>query len=207
MPDKTVEFMFPSGLGSLTAKMFPDGSGSIANGAGGDTATEDGTRSGLYSFTVTQDITNGIHLVIVESGSTKIGHFFVNLLNVEGTYTGGELGIVDGIEDVYHADIDVVFNDDGVTPDDEYTVTWFKNGVVQTSGITDANIKVVKQETAANLIDETAMTEIGSTESFRYTATGSERMSAGKAYKVIATATIDGATRTWPENNGRDATT
>lgn len=122
-----------------------------------------------------------------------------------GTGTG-QLDIGDGrvrVDDIYHADINVAV--DSVVPQDEYTVTWFKNGARLTSGITSPTIQAVKRADGTSLVGSTSMTEIGSTGSFMKNE-GTNRISAGEAVLVIASAFIDSATRTFSKVISRDAT-
>ena len=206
MANTVVESHFPSGLGTLTMKLYPDGSTSIANGAGGDTASEDCTVLGLYNFTVTESI-SGLHLATFEtSGGAHVGTFWVELEDDTNTYKCKDQAYVEQIVDIYHADVDVVFNDGGATPDDEYTVNWYKNGV-EVSSLSSPTIQVIKQNTAADLIASAAMSQVGATQTYKYTATSAERMTAGEAYMVVVGATINGAAREWPINKGRDYTT
>lgn len=95
-------------------------------------------------------------------------------------------------DDVYHADIE--FTPDSVELRDEYTVTWFRNGVRISSGITDAKIQVISREDGDDLIAETAMTEIGETGSFAYNES-LNRVPVAEVALVIVSATIDEATR------------
>lgn len=200
----TVEFGAPSGISTVTGELYPNGSDSIANGAGGDSASEYTNRKGWWHMSVAEEIT-GLHLLIIKTDGFAIGRGWVNITGTTGTFKAKSLALLEEVTDLYHADIDVVFDDDG-SGVDQYTISWFKNGVPITSGITDPEIQVVKQFDATDLIAATAMTEIGSTGVQKYAASGSERVSSGDATIVIATATIDGATRTFRENNGRDLT-
>lgn len=77
------------------------------------------------------------------------------------------------------------------TDADKYIVQWVKNGQIVTSGITLPKIRVY-DETGADLIAETAMTEIGSTQSFRFEE-AINKLTPGEIYMVEAKATIDGA--------------
>jgi hypothetical protein len=101
--------------------------------------------------------------------------------------------------DLYHADIQ--FTDDGAN--DEYTVTWFKNGVRLTSGITSPTVQVVLRSNGADFIAASAMTQIGSTGSYKYTT--STVTTAGEAYLVIVAATIDSGSRSFSKLISRDA--
>jgi hypothetical protein len=106
------------------------------------------------------------------------------------------------LQSVYHANIQLTI--DAANTQDEYTVTWFKNSARVTSGITSPTIQVVARATGSNLVSSTSMTEIGSTGSYKYDE-GSNRITNGEAVLVIATATIDGASRSFSKLLGRDA--
>lgn len=105
--------------------------------------------------------------------------------------------------DVYHADIKL--NVDEANTQDEYTITWFKNGVRVTSGITSPTLQVVKRADGTDLIASTTPTQIASTGSYKYDATGSSRMTAGQDALAIVGATIDGSSRTFATIVGRDS--
>jgi len=85
----------------------------------------------------------------------------------------------------------------GTSTDKYRGVRWIKNGTRLTSGVTSPTIQVIDTDDGTDLIAETAMTEAGSSELFKYDATGSEVTTAGAAYRAVFTATIDGATRTY----------
>lgn len=114
------------------------------------------------------------------------------------------VSIAASITDIYHADIQ--FTVDEANAQDEYTVTWFKNGVRQTSGITSPTIQVVKRADGTDLIASTSLTQIGSTGSYKKDATTTARQTAGEACLVIVSATIDAGTRTFSKLTGRDST-
>jgi hypothetical protein len=99
----------------------------------------------------------------------------------------------------YYADI--FFNRSGTQ--DEYTVCWFHDGVLETTGITNASIKATLRADASVLFT-TSMVQVGSTGVFKYDATGANVLDPGEAYIIEVTATIDGATRTWRRSIGRD---
>lgn len=129
-----------------------------------------------------------------------------NVLNVE-TKVDVIDGIVDQIlpqvADIYTANIE--FNLDNTNTKDEYTVTWRKNATILTSGITSPTIQVIKRVDGTNLIASTAMTQIGSTGSYKYDE-ATNRVTIGEAVLVKVQATIDAATRTWQRVLVRDAT-
>lgn len=91
------------------------------------------------------------------------------------------------------------------TTADHYAVRWFKNGAPITSGITSPTIQVIKGSDGTDLIASTALTEIGSTHRFKKDES-TNKMVAGAIYFAVVSATIDGATRTWDQQVGRDST-
>lgn len=105
--------------------------------------------------------------------------------------------------DIYHADINFIV--DNTNSQDKYEVTWYKNDTMLSSGITSPTIQVIKRTDASNLIASTSMTEVGSTGTYKYTATSTARQTAGELYRVYVTASINGVTRPWSKNIGRDA--
>lgn len=105
--------------------------------------------------------------------------------------------------DTYAAKVWVI--DDNANTTDRYGCIWFKNGIRITSGITSPTIQVWKMSDGADLIAETAMTEAGTTESFRKDE-GTNRMVSGALYTALVKATIDGSSREWPQPLGRDST-
>lgn len=92
---------------------------------------------------------------------------------------------------------------DGTTAD-RYGVRWYKNLVPITSGITSPTIQVIKASDGTDLIASTALTEIGSTHRFKRDET-TNKMSAGQMYFAVVSATIDGSTRSFEQQVGRDA--
>lgn len=106
-------------------------------------------------------------------------------------------------EDIYPAYLD--FTVDGANSQDEYTVTWYKNGTLQTSGITSPTITVTKRSDGTALVATTSMTEIGSTGSYKYDE-GTYRLGDGESALVTMVATIDGSPRTWRKLISRDST-
>lgn len=87
---------------------------------------------------------------------------------------------------------------------DRYAVRWFKNLVPITAGITSPTIQVIKGSDGTDLIASTALTEIGTTHRFKRDE-GTNKMTAGAIYFAVVSATIDGATRTFEQQVGRDA--
>jgi hypothetical protein len=105
--------------------------------------------------------------------------------------------------DLYHAEINVIIDDSN--SQDEYTITWFKNGARVTSGITSPTLQVVKRADGADLIASTTPTQIASTGSYKHDATTSARLTAGQAALAVVTATIDAGSRSFSKLVGRDS--
>jgi hypothetical protein len=117
---------------------------------------------------------------------------------------GSEMTLADS-EDVYPADIGFTIDDTNAR--DEYTVQWFRNGTPVTSGVTVPTIQAIKRANGTDLIPTSVMTQIGSTGAYKYDASTTERTTAGEAVVVVASATINGATRTWRKVITRDVET
>lgn len=90
------------------------------------------------------------------------------------------------------------------TTADHYAVAFYKNGQRVTSGITSPTIQVIKGSDGTDLIAATALTEIGSTHRFKRDES-TNKMVAGQAYFAVVSATIDGSTRTYDQQVGRDS--
>ena len=112
-----------------------------------------------------------------------------------------QYGMADG-DPLFSADI--LFTRDQTNTQDEYTVIWYVDGVRITTNITVPTLQVVRRSDGTDLLAAATMTQIGSTGSYGINATGSNRQTLGEAVLVIATATIDGATRTWARAASRD---
>jgi hypothetical protein len=110
---------------------------------------------------------------------------------------------VEVLDNVYHADIQ--FTRDQANTQDEWTVTWFKNGVRQTSGITSPTLQAIKRADGTDLFAATAMTQIGSTGSYKLDRTTTNRITVGEAVVAVAVATIDAASREFSRLIGRDS--
>ncbi len=79
MASTPIHFFAPKGL-TLKLELYPLGSDTIANTAGGDTCTEASNAHGSYTAPVTEAIT-GIHRAVVVDGSDNlIGNFFVKIV-------------------------------------------------------------------------------------------------------------------------------
>lgn len=106
-------------------------------------------------------------------------------------------------EDIYPADIQ--FTVDGANSRDEYTVSWFHNGMVVTSGVTAPSIEVLLRSTGEDLIAAgTELTQIGTSGAYMYDE-NNHRLTPGDAALVTVTATLDGQTRVWRRVVARDS--
>lgn len=161
---------------------------------------------GQFSFAATQVAGANLWKVAIPAYSRAASDHVVEL--IRGTITSESITDTKHSErlqskSIYHADIKL--NIDEANEQDEYTITWFKNGVRVTSGITSPTLQVVKRSDGTDLIASTTPTQIASTGSYKYDATGSSRMTAGQDALAIVGATIDGSARTFADIVGRDS--
>lgn len=106
-------------------------------------------------------------------------------------------------EDVYPAYVDVVLDDDN--SQDEYTVTWYRNGTLQTSNITAPTITVTQRSDGSDIISAQTMTQIGSTGSYKYDESVN-RIGRGETALVTVSAIINGVgPKTWRKLVSRDS--
>jgi hypothetical protein len=103
--------------------------------------------------------------------------------------------------DAYHAKIWVVKES---TTTDHYAVIFFKNGQPVTSGITSPTIQVIKASDGTDLIASTALTQVGALGIYKKDE-NTNKMAGGSIYFAKVTASIDGSTRTWLQQIGRDS--
>jgi hypothetical protein len=106
--------------------------------------------------------------------------------------------VIDALEaratlNTYQAVVQLI--EDADDDSDVWTVDWYKNSALVTSGVTSPLISVRAIVAGTTLIAETAMTEAAD-EAFHYVASDDERVTDGVAYRVTVKATIDGAVRT-----------
>jgi len=106
-------------------------------------------------------------------------------------------------QNVYYADIN--FSKDATI--DKYTVIWYKNGsrITDDSDISNVKLSVYKRDGTAlfsNLTMVSFFDEMGA--AVLNNSTVGQRQSTGENYVVIASADIDGATRTYSWILGRD---
>lgn len=111
----------------------------------------------------------------------------------------------DTIVSIYHA-INT-FNRDQDSEQDKHAFQWFKDGIAITSGITSPTFGVKNLDNVDVIPAGTALTQVGSTGVYKYTATDSdERLIKGEPGVATITATIDGGSRTFSFIIGRDST-
>lgn len=180
-----------------------------------------GTPNNLNSGYISSSGINEFGPVTFTAGNQTLINNLVNLdatvssrATNAGVWTNGTRSLTDpvtisgpvavsGLLDIYFADVQ--YTKDAANSRDEYTVSWFKNGVVLDSGITSPEIQVIKRADGTNLISANAMTQIGSTGSYKYDASGGQVASAGEAIVIVVTASIDGNTRLHRKIIGRDS--
>lgn len=92
---------------------------------------------------------------------------------------------------IYHADIQWVR--DQANTRDEYLVTWYRDGLRVTSGVTSSTLRFYSRSDGSE-IGAVSPTEIGSTHHFKRDE-ATYRLTLGETLIVSAEATIDGATR------------
>ncbi len=105
--------------------------------------------------------------------------------------------------DLYLATIRVA--DDNANSLDRWVVTWEKNGIPLTTGITLPVLTVKNAATGAILVSAVAMTDPSADGSLYYGASGASRIVSGIPYVATATATIEAATRTDRDTILRDS--
>lgn len=110
------------------------------------------------------------------------------------------------IKALYHAEIDLVIDDDSAV--DRWTVAFFKNGVqihYHEPGFEDQVLSIY-DENGNSIFSGADLTQLsGSSNFYRYYASGAERITPGDNISAVAYATIDGALRQFPRIHGRDS--
>lgn len=171
---------------------------SESNHAG--TLTELATGSYYYEPTQGECDTIGFLFIKIAKSSIRTYLGWVQIVSFD-PYDAVKYGLTN-LGDIYTAKIDLAR--DNANTRDEYTVTWFKNGIRVTSGITSPTIQVVKRADGTDLIASTAMTQIGSTGSYKYDE-ATNRITVGEAAVVLVGATIDGSAREYSMPVSRDS--
>lgn len=179
-----------TGISSGQPQVSSDGASWTNTGVG--TMTEIG--NGRYYADLTQ--------TLVLSPGTLIRTRFKQAGCLETPGTSVQVTGFDPAAIVYSAK--VWMQDDNSGTNDRYVVIWFKNGAPIFSGITSPTIQVFKSSDGSDLVASTAMTQIASTGTYRYSE-ATNRLASGASYVIKVTATIDGATRTWAQPMGRDS--
>lgn len=155
---------------------------------------------GLYEFCVPNNaLTGNIQSTVFQFTGAGFAPLLFELeITQVNNQDSGTFGI-SNLQSVYHADIQYIRDNS----QDEYTVTWFKNGQRVLAGITNPFISVVNRADGTDLFANSGMTQIGTTHSFKYDALDG-RQSSGNTYLVITSGTIDSAVRNYSWLLGRD---
>lgn len=186
---------------------------SIDGGTQANIGTLPTYSNGCWNFTLTGAELTGksIEVNIVDSATKAVDD---NAFIIETFGHASAMFVVDftdatafglsSLADIYYADIQ--FTRDEANATDEYTVSWYLNGVRVTSGITSPTLRAIKRADGSDLFAAAAMTQIGSTGHYKLDKTTTSRLTVGEAVILEAVATINSASRTWTRNTGRDST-
>jgi len=185
-------------VGSVTGNVGGNVTGSVGSVVGA-VGSVTGNVGGNVTGSVGSVASGGIAAASIASSAFTAAKFAADAIDSNAVANSAGDKIVGRIANIYFADI--VFTK---STDDEYTVTWFKDGNRITSGITSPTINVVKRSDGSDLVASTAMTQIGSTASYKYDES-SDKTSAGEAYLVIVGATIDAGSRSFARLISRDS--
>lgn len=184
----------------ITDGLYRQANESFAAGPTYFAMPENLAASGSFRASVTGDSwADGLYMARVHDSGNAFKVVGGDMFNVQG---GMEIPI--GEANIYHADIQFTKN----TPAgiDEYTVTWFKNGVPVTGGVTGPTLEIINRSDGTDLVGATPMVQIGTGASYKLDViASSSRQVAGQSYLCLATATIDGSTRSFSWILGRDA--
>lgn len=141
---------------------------------------------------------NGLDLTAMTLPSDKLILEY-NISGSKTTITSEELLIR---EATYQAKVGLF--DDNIGVADRYTVVFYKNSEPITVGITVPTIQVIKALDGSDLIPVIALTQVGALGIYKRDEP-TNRIVNGASYYTKITATIDGKTRTWFQQVGRDA--
>jgi len=160
-----------------------------------------------------RDVTNN-HYSSLRVGTAYTGSTRTLVVDVAPDFTiaGGDVVDIlpmrlgaDGLAaDLHVYDIVLDFDKDDGNAKDRYGVSFLRNGVVLTSGVTVAKLTVWEPSAPTTLIDAADLVDDGS-HKYGYVAETTERISLGLLYLVTITATIGGAGRTFRRYVKRDA--
>jgi len=140
--------------------------------------------------------------VVALSGSTPAAdllELFALALSAVGQIDNGTL---DTTLDTYQGHTEML--DDEASTDDHYGHWWAKNGQPIASGITSPTIQIINAFTGADLVAQTAMSEVDSLGYYYYTEP-TNRIVDGVLYLCLCKATIGGALQVWPSWIFRDS--
>ena len=170
----------------------------VSKNSGGATYISNGLYDAVLDATDT-DTAGGLVAFVHVAGALPVRVECVVLpaASYDGLMASGET-----LADVYQAKSSLV--DDEANAVDRYLTIWFKNGVPITTGITSPTLQTIKASDGADLIAETAMTQIGATGLYKFDA-ALARIVNGAAYILKTTAVIGGATRVWFQPISRDS--
>lgn len=119
--------------------------------------------------------------------------------------TNGTDMALTALADIYHAEIE--FNRDQAGSVDEYTVTFFKNGVRLTGGFDSTpTLRVIKRSDGSDLFAAASMTQIASTGIYKLDRTTTSRLTLGESGIAEAVHVISSVSRPFTEIVGRDST-
>lgn len=168
--------------------------------ASGFTEVSNTEMPGLYEFGVPNvAITGGAQSVVFQFTGVGFAPLLFELeLTQINNQNSGTFGVTN-LESVYYADIQYIRDNS----QDEYTVSWFKNGQRLLNGVTNPFISVFNRSDGSNLFANSGLTEIGTIHSFKYDAL-ENRQASGNTYVAITSGTIDGLVRSDSALLGRD---
>jgi hypothetical protein len=154
-------------------------------------------NTALWDFDITATEMEGkkIEITVADSATKAVEDQAILIITVGGDTAEHDV-------EAYQCKV-WMFSDDAASTD-RYGVAFFKNTEPHVTGITSPTIQVFKWSDGTDLIASTALTQIGSTGTYRKDE-ASNRITAGAGYMAKITATIDGASRTWLQPIGRDS--
>lgn len=172
---------------NITAQISKDAATSAATNDTNPAELDATDHPGVYVFDMTVAETNADVLMISAVSSTA--NVVIEPIELRT------------IEPHYWAEIE--YRRDESNAQDEYAVTWFRDSNVQLAAAVGSPTIEVEKMDGTTLVASTAMTEVGSFGTCKYTES-TNRQTVGESYKVVVTASIDGATRTHVQTVGRD---
>jgi hypothetical protein len=143
-------------------------------------------------------LNSGLNVAAMVSPSHKLVLEY-NVSGSKNTIASEELLIR---ESTYQAKVGLF--DDNIGVADRYTVVFYKNSEPVTAGITVPTIQVIKASDGLDLIATVALTQVGALGIYKHDE-AINRIVNGASYYTKVTATIDGKTRTWYQQVGRDS--